>query len=290
MTQHLLLVALPLYGMALLLCLSTVGCDGTRRERAARVLLLVGLAFNAAALVARGIQERHPPFSNSYESLAFFAFTLALMSVTFERAFRARRLAIAPVTTAVVMLCIALFHVGPAHVPLMPALRTVRPQVAAVFYIHVSSYFVGYAALAVAFNAAVIDLLSLLFGKKDAAAAKAPSARTLDYATVAYRMVAFGFPFLTVGLVFGSLWARTAWSRYWGWDPKETWSLISWLVYLIYLHLPWLLPRLSPGLQIRSRKGRIIRTVALFVGFAVVLFTFLGVEYLPSALESLHAY
>ena len=90
-----------------------------------------------------------------------------------------------------------------------------------------------------------------------------------------YRSVLMGFPMLTVGIITGAAWADYAWGSYWSWDPKETWSLITWLVYSAFLHA-----RLARGWQ----GGR--TAVLSVVGFAAVLFTYFGVNYLPG----LHSY
>ena len=91
-----------------------------------------------------------------------------------------------------------------------------------------------------------------------------------------YKMITIGFPLLTLMLITGSIWANRAWGSYWSWDPKEDWALITWLVYATYLH-------------VRITRGWSGRKSAYFsiVGFAVVMFTFLGVTYL---LPGMHAY
>jgi len=90
-----------------------------------------------------------------------------------------------------------------------------------------------------------------------------------------YSCTALGFIFLTLGIVTGSVWAHYAWGSYWSWDPKETWSLITWLVYAVMLHT-----RL-----VRGWRGRRMAVMAM-VGFGCMLFTYLGVNLLPS----LHSY
>jgi ABC-type transport system involved in cytochrome c biogenesis permease subunit len=95
------------------------------------------------------------------------------------------------------------------------------------------------------------------------------------------RAVALGFPWLTLGILSGAIWAQNAWGRYWGWDPKETWALVTWLFYLLILHVR----------PLRRWRGR--RLAALVVaGFGMVLFTFAGVPWLVRAvrLESLHGF
>jgi ABC-type transport system involved in cytochrome c biogenesis permease subunit len=100
-------------------------------------------------------------------------------------------------------------------------------------------------------------------------------ARTME------RSVALGFPWLTLGILTGAIWAQNAWGRYWGWDPKETWALITWLWYLLVLHL-----RPLPGWRGRRLAGLVV------VGFGMVLFTFVGVPWLVRLvrLESLHGF
>src|SRR5436305_14000525 len=97
-----------------------------------------------------------------------------------------------------------------------------------------------------------------------------------DLDNSSYRIISFGFPLLTIGILSGAVWANEAWGSYWNWDPKETWALITWLVYAGYLHM-----RIT-----RGWRGRRAAYFAI-LGFAVVMFTFFGVTYL---LPGLHAY
>jgi len=97
------------------------------------------------------------------------------------------------------------------------------------------------------------------------------------------RTIAFGFPFLTLGIITGSVWANVAWGRYWGWDPKETWSLITWVVYAFFLHV-----RFSGGwLGLKAKSVPQLQAILSVVGFLFVLFTYFGVNYL---LAGLHTY
>jgi ABC-type transport system involved in cytochrome c biogenesis permease subunit len=91
--------------------------------------------------------------------------------------------------------------------------------------------------------------------------------------------VKFGFVLISVGLVIGALWAKSAWGDYWVWDPKENWSLITWLMYIIYLHV-----RTSPGWKEKHSAWILIG------GFAAVIFTYLGMNMLPTADQSAHVY
>ena len=285
----LLITSLALYSVAWVLYFVSARRNAGFIASAPRSALIAGLAANLAALVLRWGAVGYAPFANLFGSLVFFACALAVVNVFFELLYRARLLGAVSMPFALSLLAYALFGVDMTPRPLMPALRSAWLQV------HVSAYFFGYAALAVSFAAAVIDLVQVaIHRRRFSNASHAPSGATeqrrVDYTRVTHRAVALGFPFLTLGLVTGSIWAKQAWGDYWQWDPKETWSLITWLVYLTYLHLPWLLPRVAPGAAAHPFWGRFIRTVALFVGFAVVLFTYLGMHLLPSADKSLHIY
>ena len=92
---------------------------------------------------------------------------------------------------------------------------------------------------------------------------------------VTYRMIAIGFPLLTAGIITGAVWANSAWGTYWGWDPKETWSLITWFIYAIYLHARF----------VRGWKGSQMAVISA-VGFLAVIFTYLGVNLVLSGLHS----
>jgi cytochrome c-type biogenesis protein CcsB len=145
-------------------------------------------------------------------------------------------------------------------------------------FVHSTLAFISYATFAVAFGASIMYLIQEHFLKKKRLGPlyqKLPSLDILD--EINYRCLTFGFPLLTVAIITGAIWAETAWGTYWSWDPKETWSLITWFIYAALLH-----GRLTTGW--RGRRA------ALFsiVGFIVLLFTFLGVNLLPS--ESMHSY
>ncbi|HQG31727.1 MAG TPA: cytochrome c biogenesis protein CcsA, partial [Deltaproteobacteria bacterium] len=130
--------------------------------------------------------------------------------------------------------------------------------------IHVITCFLGYSSFVVA---SVSGFFLLRNGHAS------PEAHPTG--TVFYRCVMIGFIFFTVGILTGSVWAQVAWGRYWGWDPKETWALITWLIYAAVLHE-------------RIRKGRATKGVAVIalIGLVSVLFTYFGVNYLPG----LHSY
>jgi ABC-type transport system involved in cytochrome c biogenesis permease subunit len=150
--------------------------------------------------------------------------------------------------------------------PLIPS--SVHPPVPALqsswLVLHVSFSFIGEAFFAVAFFASLY-----YFSVKDPEKKK-----TAD--TLTARCISIGYPIFTAGaLVFGAVWAQAAWGRYWSWDPKETWALITWLVYTAYLHARY----------VGKLRGRITAVLSI-TGFLLALFTFFGVNYLVSGLHS----
>jgi cytochrome c-type biogenesis protein CcsB len=140
---------------------------------------------------------------------------------------------------------------------------------------HVITCFLGYAAFALAFSLSLLYLLKSRGGEGAGGflETRLPSSSLLD--DYSYRLIAVGFPMLTLGIITGAAWANEAWGSYWSWDPKETWSLIIWLIYAAYLHA-----RLARGWQ-----GRRAAWLSVF-GFAATLFCYLGVNLFLSGLHS----
>ncbi|MCP4688449.1 MAG: c-type cytochrome biogenesis protein CcsB [Desulfobacterales bacterium] len=152
--------------------------------------------------------------------------------------------------------------------PLIPALKSNW------LIAHVITCFLGCAAFAAAFGFSLMFLLKKMdAGRDNGILAMFPVSGVLDDLT--HRMVMFGFLFLTIGIITGSVWANSARGTYWSWDPKETWSLITWFVYATLLHVRITL----------SWRGDRIAWLSI-LGFAAVLFTYFGVNYLPG----LHGY
>jgi cytochrome c-type biogenesis protein CcsB len=135
----------------------------------------------------------------------------------------------------------------------------------------------GYAAFAIAFGLGCMYIIKSLDRKSSSRSGSflglLPDLDTVD--ELIYQSIALGFIFLSLGIITGSVWAHYAWGSYWSWDPKETWSLITWLVYATLLH----------ARLVRGWRGRRIAFMSM-IGFACVLFTYLGVNYLPG----LHSY
>lgn len=203
------------------------------------------------------------PLSNFYESLIFFSWCLAFLALIFLPRFREGFLGVVGGLAAALVLAYASLGADSRLKPLMPALKSNW------LLVHVITCFLGYAAFAFAFGSGVLYLVQM--GRRT-------SQKSLPVLLdrLVYRTAVIGFVFLTLGILTGAVWAETAWGRYWSWDPKETASLVTWLIYAALLHA-----RLVKGLQ-----GRPIAWLAV-AGFGAVLFTYLGVSFL---LPGLHSY
>jgi cytochrome c-type biogenesis protein CcsB len=233
-------------------------------------LTVVGFVCSAIGVVLRGLAAGRPPWGNMYE----FTVTAMLLVVGayLVMVWRtgARWLGL-PVTLLAAVgngLAVTVFYVAVA--PLVPALHSVW------FVIHI----VAAAISGAAFN--VGGLLSILFlirqraekrGNVGGYLGRIPTARKLDL--YAYRFHAFAFPLWTFTVAAGAIWAEYAWGRYWGWDPKETWALVTWVVYACYLHA-----RSTAGW-----RGTRAAVIAL-IGLASFWFNFVGINLLVSGLHS----
>ena len=293
---------------------------------------LIGLIGNTTGIVMRWVESYrmgigHAPFSNLYESLVFFAWTITLIYLVIER--KANNRIIGAFTMPIAFLAMAYASLKPGIPieiePLIPALKSNW------LIAHVITAFIGYAAFATAFGINTMYLLKqgrdeervlwvdiakpltlfvfvtlfsrvLLVGTwamsvivalpiclifyvcvflirrmpadfKNRLLVMFPQPVILD--ELGYQMTLFGFLFLSVGIITGAVWANSAWGRYWGWDPKETWSLITWFIYATLLH----------ARMMRGWRGKRIAYLSL-VGFAAVVFTYFGVNLLPG----LHSY
>lgn len=236
---------------------------------------IVGLVGNTAGIILRWVESYslgfgHAPLSNLYESLIFFSWTIVLIYLFIERKYKFR--VIGAVATPLAFLALAYASLSPnisdRIQPLLPALKSNW------LIAHVMTCFVGYAAFAIAFGVSVMYLLKKRdTGDKNGSLARLPDASVLDELT--HQLVMFGFLFLSAGIITGAVWANSAWGRYWGWDPKETWSLITWFVYATLLH----------ARLMRGWRGKRIALISIG-GFAAVMITYFGVNYLPG----LHSY
>ncbi len=228
----------------------------------------VGLAFAAfvalgASVLMRGLVVGRGPWGNLFEFSVAFAFSMIGGYLFLQRRYPIRSIGFIPTGVALVLLLYAASL--PSEIaPLVPALQN-----APLLTIHVGMAVLSYGIFATSFAAGVAYLAQ---GTNDRFS-WLPSHKVLD--EVAYRAVIIGFPIFATMIILGSWWASIAWSRYWGWDPKETAALVTWLTYAIYLH----------ARNQRSWAGR-PAALLLVVGFGMVLVTYSGSLWF----SGLHAY
>ncbi|MEW6289155.1 MAG: c-type cytochrome biogenesis protein CcsB [Thermodesulfobacteriota bacterium] len=213
----------------------------------------------------------HAPLSNMYESLVFFSWAIVIFYLLLEMKFNNRLIGAFAIPFAFISMAYASFGKGINQEisPLIPALQSNW------LIAHVITCFIGYAAFAVACG------LGFMYLMKSAAEDKAdtgligtlPNLRVID--DIIHKTIIFGFLWLSAGIITGAIWANSAWGTYWSWDPKETWSLITWFIYAGTLHA-----RFTRGWQ-----GKRIAWLAI-IGFLSVIFTYFGVNFLLSGLHS----
>lgn len=245
-------------------------------------LLVLAFCLNLAMVIQRSVEAGHPPFSNLYESLVFYACCTAFVYIIFEFVYNFRIVGAMASVLAMLILLYATLQDDTIR-PIMPALKSNW------MLVHVVTYMIGYAAFGISFVTSIIFLVVKPFAKKGKDAGDSADTREIlprNFDKLSYKIVAFGFPFLTLGMVTGAVWAKKAWGDYWSWDPKETWSLITWLAYLVYLHTPLVLPKM----KISKAKASVVLAIWLLISFGIVNFTFMGLSYLPSAADSEHIY
>jgi ABC-type transport system involved in cytochrome c biogenesis permease subunit len=226
------------------------------------VFLASGAGLHALFLIARTVITGHAPFSGAFESMIFFSGLLAvrvLIDAWSKKGPAGPR--IGGLVLVCVMIAGALFLPGHYKVSsqLMPALKSVF------FIVHVPLFFLGYMELSFAFS---IALFMLATGSNDPELDRNLMAR-----------VRLGYILVTAGLITGSVWAFICWGRFWGWDSKEIWALVTWLFFTVVLHAQGV-KDVQPG----NKKGL---RIAIAAGFAVILFTYLGVMFI---LPGIHSY
>ncbi len=237
-----------------------------------RGTLVLGTLLLAAAVVLRGVAAGRVPWANMYEFAITGSLLVAVAYLVLARRYDLRSLAlwVTGVLLLTIGLAVTVLYV-PAG-PLVPALRS--PWLV----IHVAAATIAAAFFTLGMVAAALYLVRDVADRRGSGGgrlvSRLPSAVALD--RVAYRTVAFGFPVWTFAVIAGAIWAEYAWGRYWGWDPKETWSLITWIVYAAYLHA-----RTTAGW--RGRRAAVVSLVA----YATLLFNFFGVNI---AFVGLHSY
>ena len=244
----------------------------------ATLFTLVAWLIQTAGLALRWMESYqmgigHAPLTNMYESVVFFSWTIIILYLLIEWKFKTKIIGAFAVPFAFLAMAYASFstNISKTINPLIPALQSNW------LIAHVVTCFIGYAAFAVAAGLGVMYLIKNGSKKGDQKShgliSSLPSLETID--DIIHKTMVFGFIWLTAGIITGAVWANSAWGTYWSWDPKETWSLITWFIYAITLHARYT----------RGWSGTKIAYLSIF-GFFAVLFTYYGVNFILSGLHS----
>jgi len=226
------------------------------------VLFWCGIAVTGTFIALLWAALERPPLRTLGETRLWYVLFLPLIGIVFYMRWKYRWFLSYSFLMTMVFLLINLFRPETHDKALMPALQS--PW----FVPHVVVYIFGYAMLGVSALVALYGLYRLYFSKFET-----------QIILLADNLVYLGFGFLTLGLLFGALWAKEAWGHYWTWDPKETWAFLTWLGYLIYIHLRFQHPA-------KFRAGLWV----LGLAFVILIVAWFGINFLPSAQNSVHVY
>ncbi len=224
--------------------------------QAAKLAAITGVLANLTALVARTIISGRLPLTDGYEFLISFTFISVLLYLLYEKMSQSKTSGAVLMFIAALLLAsvfILMPHQHGAYSPLMPALKS--PWLTS----HVLTAVIAYSAFTLGAALAAVQLV------------KKENNEDINV----YRAAGGGFVMLSISIVLGGIWAEQAWGTYWSWDPKETWALVTWIIYAIYLHV----------YRSKGWKGSNANLMVV-AGFILVLFTFFGVNYLLSGLHS----
>jgi cytochrome c-type biogenesis protein CcsB len=243
--------------------------QNNRIRKMARVILLISGVLQTLHIVSRYILAGHTPITSQHEAVVFFAWATTWAYLSFRWRYTVKNFG---TFVSLLIFCLLLISSFSSRdfTPLLPALQSVWLP------IHAGVSIIAYGFLSLAFCGGIMYLLQereLKSKKFGYFFSRFPSLDALDQLN--NHCLTAGFVFLTLGIVTGSIWARQAWGTYWQWDPKETWSLITWFLYLVQLH-----QRFTVGW--RGKRA----AVMAIVGFAAVVFTLWGVTYLLGGIHS----
>jgi cytochrome c-type biogenesis protein CcsB len=262
-------LALTCYFAATIVCVMELFKGTKTTSRIMLSLVVIGFAFHSANIVARYVLSGHIPIANLHEASSFFSWCIVLLFFYLEYRYKLGLLG-AFIMPVVFILMLSSSMLPRKIGPLSPVLQSYW------LGIHTVLAFIGDAAFAMAFGMGLMYLVQEHYVKSKHLGGlfkRLPSLQTLD--EINYRLITIGFPFLSLAIITGALWAESAWGSYWRWDPKEVWSLITWFIYALVLHV-----RLTVGW--RGKRAAILS----IIGFCAVLFTFFGVNLLLKGLHS----
>ncbi|EEG77747.1 c-type cytochrome biogenesis protein CcsB [Dethiobacter alkaliphilus] len=229
----------------------------------ARKLLIAGFAALTILIIGRGITYGYAPLYTFHETLLILTWTAALVPIFLDRTYSFRSIYHFSAPLLFLILFFA-FFVSPERVELLPGIKSFW------LFTHIVTVIIAYGTFAMAFVTSLMYLLvdnQLKKKKFSTITQKLPSLDALDL--YIHKLVSVGFFLLTISIILGAIWAQNVWGAYWRWEPKEIWSLVTWIIYAAYLHT-----RLASGWQ-----GRKVAMLNSF-GFATVLFNYVVVRFI----------
>ncbi len=223
----------------------------------------LGIILLAIFITLLWINLERPPMRTLGETRLWYSLFLALIGYFVYIRWKYLWFLLYSMIMASMFIIINLLHPETYEKTLMPALQSIW------FVPHVIVYMLAYAFLGVSSLVALYGLNKI----------RKNQTNNKNWIYVADNIVYLGFALLTLGLIFGAIWAKEAWGHYWTWDPKETWALLTWLIYMIYIHIRFHQPK------------KINMTMwILALSFIILLICWFGINYLPSAQNSVHVY
>ena len=256
-----------------------------------KVLIVISNILFTFTLLLRWIKEGYFPLSNLYESLIFLSWGISVIHIFIEQKTKSRLFG---ALSTPLMFFLSSFSSLTLPIEMQKALPLVPSLQSNWLMMHVSMMMISYATLIVGSLLSILYLFFTFLNKNnnDSSISIVENVNSISFLNIkqinnsklslleivdtwSYRIIGLGFPFLTIGIISGAVWANEAWGSYWSWDPKETWALITWLVFAIYLH-----SRLIKGWQ--GKQAAILGSC----GFFVIWICYLGVNFLGKGLHS----
>ncbi len=232
-----------------------------------RILIIAAFVFHFAGLAMRWYIAGHAPWSNGYESLIYIAFVTVLAGIIFSRK-SGITLSATALLAALTLFVAHLSWMDPQITNLVPVLKSYW------LVIHVAVITASYGFLALGALLALINLMLMIF--RTERNYSLISSQISNLSSILEMTLIIGLYLVTIGTFLGGVWANESWGRYWGWDPKETWALVTVLVYAFIAHM-----RMVPGL-----RGNYLFNLMGALGFSSVIMTYFGVNYYLSGMHS----
>ena len=230
-------------------------------------LILLGFIFHSLGLGIRWYISGHSPMSNGYESMLFISWVTVLAGLFFSRR-SSLTLAATAVLASLTLMVAHLSFMDPEITNLVPVLQSYW------LTLHVSVITASYGFLGLG---AILGLVNMILYSLNTQDNRKHILKTVDdLSVINYRTLALGLYFLTIGTFLGAVWANESWGRYWGWDPKETWSLITMIVYAFVIH----------SKNIKALNSIFVFNIMSVYAFSAVLMTYFGVNYYLTGLHS----